>query len=154
LLDIGLYPLFLSTFLFESATLNQGFCLKHPTTGADVFNHMRCQHPNGATSMLQASFQYDKTDEALIYGDLGYIKMHDRFFCSKVISFHPYAGGDIETMRFDYSGNGYGYEIDAVREAILSGKTECDAYPHQKMLDNHLLLGQVMKQMGIKYPTY
>ena len=149
LMDIGLYPLFFSTLMLGQGQFQHGFALKHQT-GADTVNQISCTHQDGSISNLSASFLVNKSNEAFVFGELGYIKLENQFFCSKQVTLHLY-NGQTSTLTFEHNGNGYGYEIEAVNSAISAGNIECDEYSHEKMLSNHSLLTDVMAELQVKY---
>ena len=149
LMDIGLYPLFFTTYLFGRATINETSCIK-ASTGADVFSMVRATHSNNVLSQSRFSFLRDAPCEAAIYCEKGVIELHDRFFCGQSVTLTPYDGAPV-TKTFEFLGNGYHFEIDAARRAISEGKIECEEYSHQLMIENHEMLAEVRSAIGLSY---
>jgi predicted dehydrogenase len=149
LMDIGLYPLFLSTYLFGEAHIQSASAIKSES-GADILDYISAHHKNGVESKHRFSFLHDRPCEAFIYGEKGFIHLHDRFFCGQEVTLGSYQG-ETQTSRFEFQGNGYQFEICAVELAIQNGDLECVQYSHQLMLENHALLHHARQAIGIEY---
>lgn len=149
LMDIGLYPLFFATQLFGNAKLKDCNSVL-AETGADIYAHVSLLHQQNITSHAKFSFLQDLPSEAVIYGEKGFIKLHNRFFCGNKISLHSYDGSH-QDKEFVRDSRGYEFEIIAARHAILSGAIETIGYSHQQMLDNHQLLAEIRHKIGVHY---
>ena len=79
LLDLGIYPLSLSTFLLGLPTQVLGNAQKNQT-GADELDNITLLYKNGVRALLGCGQRVYKPHEAFILGSKGYIKIHHPFF--------------------------------------------------------------------------
>ena len=155
LMDIGLYPIFFATHILGAASVKNATCVKS-NTGADVVGYVSLEHGNGEHAHCRFAFLYDRPCEAYIHGEKGYVKLEHHFFCGKSLSLHVNGQQPIQ-KNFDFTAtadncwNGYHFEIQATREAILAAESETHIYPHSEMLSNHKLLADVRQHLGIVY---
>lgn len=149
LLDIGIYPLFISylingmpTSLTASATL--------APTGADEQCGMVLIYSNGAMAVLNSTFMANTENVALIYGTEGTIRIHGRFHESTVVTLEK-PDAEPVTMTFDRSTFGYGYEAQHVMDCLTEGLTESPLWSHADSRNLMTLLDDVRRAAGIIY---
>lgn len=148
LLDIGIYPVYLSYLLLgEPTTINANATLS--TTGVDTQCEMVFDYPN-ATSKLSCSFIQNTPTEALILGTKGFIKMHSRFHHCKAITVVAQNQQPV-FVPLDYLGNGYGYQLAHVADCIKQGKTESPLVSHAHSLHLIGLLDSLRRLVGVKF---
>jgi predicted dehydrogenase len=148
LLDIGIYPIYLSYLLLGvpekmHATANLS------KTGVDTNCKMVFDFAN-AKSNLYCSFTQTTPTEAVIKGTKGMIKMHSRFHHCKELTL-SIKGKTPVTIRLDYKGNGYDYELAHVVDCIRSGKTESPLISYGDSIKLIGQLDQVRKLIGVKF---
>ena len=151
LLDVGIYPVFLTLSLLGRP--NDIHAIMAPyDTGVDEQIAMILKYDNGALAVLNASFAADTPVEATIVGTSGYIRMTNRFHnaTSKIeLIKEKQPAVEIEVHR----EKGYGYQFEArhVTECLKNGLTES---PVMRYSDSLLLietLDRVRASTGIKY---
>ena len=149
MLDIGIYPLYLS--LLTLGYPEQISAVAQITdTGVDESCSMILKHKKGAVSSLHCTFMADTQTEGWIHGSEGSIRLHRRFHHPSKLSI--YKKGDlVETIEIPYTGIGYYHEIVHVNECILSGKTESPKMSHQDSLNLVNMLDEVRNQIGVYY---
>jgi predicted dehydrogenase len=149
LMDIGIYPLFISQLL-----LGQPSALKavgtFSETEVDLSCSMALQYANGATANLYSTILANTTCEAHIYGSKGKIKMHNRFHETKGITLEQ-EGKEPITLETERLGHGYSYEIADVQRCLAQGLTENNLLPLQFSQELMALLDTVKKQIGLVY---
>mgnify|MGYP000165007160 CR=1 FL=1 len=135
LLDIGIYPLYLSLLLLGKAKTMEIDCIIGET-GIDEACDLKLAWSSGAKADLSSSFRKDGPVEAHIIGSKGLIVMHRRFHhCEKI---------SVENDKESYSlelpirGLGYFHEIQAVEKCISEGLIESKLHS----LENSLHLAQ------------
>jgi predicted dehydrogenase len=141
LLDIGLYPLYLSLLTLgkpDDIKANARFS----ETGVDSHCQMLLQFPNGALAQLESSFEACTPTEAFIYGTKGSIKIHSRFHHPEKITL-SLNDGSTKDFVLKLKGHGYVHEIEAVNQNFLRGEIENHLLPHKESLQLAALIAQV-----------
>ncbi len=128
LLDIGLYPLYLSLLVLGEPREVKAFA-RFSETGVDSHCQMLLKFPSGALAQLESSFETQTPTEATIYGTKGSIKIHSRFHHAEKISLRLNEGAS-KDFELKFRGHGYIHEIEAVNNSLLNGEIENDTLPH------------------------
>lgn len=149
LLDIGIYPVYLSLLLFGAP---QKITAKAEisSTGVDSFLAAIFEYQNGQKSVLESSFLVDTATEAYIFGEKGYLKMHSRFHHSEKISIHI-SGKEVQEIDLKYKGNGYYHEITEVENCLSNNQYESSKLPHNMSLQLIQTLDRIRKKINLKY---
>ncbi|MEY2924840.1 MAG: hypothetical protein RLZZ337_1388, partial [Bacteroidota bacterium] len=148
LLDIGIYPIYLS-LLALGQPIDISAIASMAETEVDGTCSMLFTYPNGAKASLESSIESDTPTEAYIYGTEGIIKLHRRFHHSEKMSISR-AGID-ETIDLKYTGNGYVHEIEEVNNCIAKQLTESPKLPLATSLDLVSILDRVREKIGLVY---
>ena len=151
LLDIGIYPQFLSQLLLgEPETLHAHARLS--TQGVDLDTSVTARHAGGRLSHNYSTLLGRTKTEALILGTTGSIHWHPRWH--EPSSFSVLRGKDDPPQNhfFDYGeANGYRYEAEAVMADVRAGKLENELWRHADSVALHRTLSAVLEQIGVKY---
>jgi len=149
LLDVGIYPIFLSLLalglpkeIVASATLS--------TTGVDSSCMILFNYDNSQTAILDSSIQIDTPVEGWLHGTEGSLKIHNPFHHAEKISFFK-KNEAIESFDLKYVGNGYYYEIEEVVDCLRNGKTESEKMPLSFSLQLIQVLDAVRDKIGLVY---
>jgi predicted dehydrogenase len=149
LMDIGIYPIFLS--LLTLGIPNEIKAMARLTeTGVDSYCAVLFDHPSSAKAILESSLEADTPTEAIIYGEKGSIRMHSRFHHSQKISVFE-NGGSIQDFELPFEGHGYRFEIEEVNRCLLNNETESRKMPHRMSLDLIGILDRVKEEIGLDY---
>ncbi len=151
LLDVGIYPVFLSLLLFGKPTVVKAVA----TLGRSKVDEscaVLLQYEGGKTALLDSSIVTKTDSEACIYGTAGSIKIHHRWH-------GPNEGFTIqsdnkppELRQFLWDeGNGYTYEAREVMRCLAEGKTESNLLPLQFSTDLMELMDTIREEAGIFY---
>jgi len=151
LLDIGIYPLFLTLLILGKPTDIKASGVMAPT-GVDVEHGILLTYGSGKCANLHATLRNLTRSEAFIYGTEGYIQIHTRW--------HEPPGSVTLVRReerpvvkdFPDTTNGYSHEALEVMDCLQQGKIESDLLPHQFSRDLMELLDAVRVRMGLLYP--
>ena len=151
LLDIGIYPLFLSLLILGKPTDIKASAVMAPT-GVDIEHGILLTYETDHCAHLHATLRNQTRSEAFIYGTQGYIQIHTRW--------HEPPGTVTLVRReerpvvkdFPDSSNGYRHEALEVMACLEQGKIESDQLPHQFSRDLMELLDAVRVRMGLVYP--
>ncbi len=149
LLDIGIYPIYLS-MLALGLPINIQATARLNNTGIDTFCALLFDYPNGAKALLQSTFEATTPTEATIFGSEGFIKMHAPFHHSQKLTLHRY-GEPEQLFNLPLSGEGYLHEIEEVEACIQNGQTQSNKHPHRVSLNLSDVLEEVKKRIGLDY---
>ncbi|AXG69732.1 1,5-anhydro-D-fructose reductase [Kordia sp. SMS9] len=148
LLDIGLYPIFLSLFVLGMPSeINAMARMTH--TEVDSFCAMLFNYSTGAKAVLECTFETDTPTEAYIYGTKGVIKLYRSFHQPNTIS--VYLNNEETVFELPYAGNGYIHEIEAVHANILNGDTENSKLPLAFSEQLMTIIDLVKAKIGLSY---
>ncbi|PLX23358.1 MAG: hypothetical protein C0599_04645 [Salinivirgaceae bacterium] len=149
LLDIGIYPAYLSLLLLGLPKEIKATA-RMTDTGVDSYFSALCEYENGAVATLESTTEADTPIEGYIYGTKGFIKMHSRFHHTEKLTLNIYNKSE-EIIELPYKGEGYVHEIDEVNDCITGGKVESDLLPitTSKQLAN--LLDQIRMIINLNY---
>ena len=125
--DIGIYPLFLSLYLFGYPTEIKAISIPAPT-GTDMTTSILLKHKNGEISNLTSSFALRMETDARIYGEKGYLKLHRMFHMPTKLVCKIGDEDEIE-LPIHWVGNGYNYEALEVMKCLDEGLTESRELP-------------------------
>lgn len=151
LLDIGIYPLYLSLLVLGMPSKIQASA-RFTTTGVDSYCGMLLDYPSGAKANLESTLEADTPIEAHIYGSKGKLKLHSRFHHPEQCTLTLEEGSQ-KIIEMAYSGNGYTHEIEEVHQCLRSGKTESDLLPLSNSLKLAKIMDQVKAAIGLNYST-
>jgi predicted dehydrogenase len=149
LLDIGIYPAFLSLLLFGYPSKILAESIFAPT-GTDQTTSFIYKYNNDVTSVLNCTFASTTNCEAIIYGEKGKITIHSRFHEATQISLQL-NDQTAETFNYPRDTFGYNYEIDEVNACILANKTESEVLPLDFSKKLIRLLDKTREAAGIIY---
>jgi len=148
LLDVGVYPLFLSYLLLGIPDQIKAHSLLHEN-GIDLQTSMLLQYGT-AHSILSCGFLNTPRMEARINGQKGSIHLHPRWHETQGYSTY------IDDRTVSYSsptlGAGYTGEIIECARCIDSGKLQSDLWSHKDSLALIAMCDEVRRQCGISYP--
>ncbi len=150
LLDIGIYPLYLSMLLMgEPEELTANALIDE--IGIDTFTTVTGKFPDNTMAVMEATFLSNSPTEAFIYGTKGCIHMKTPFHHCEQLEITRYPSTESETILLPIEGNGYVHEIEHVMECLKNGKTESDLLPLQGSLSLIRQLDKVRKLIGLDY---
>jgi len=150
LLDIGIYPVFLSLLLLgKPSEIKSTAVLSR--TGADESCSILFKYDNGSLANLASTFILDTPIEANIIFEKGRIRINRRWFAPSSLTITDRKEKTNE-LTFKYNGNGYHLEAEEAMKCLEKGLTECPELPLGFSLELMGLLDQIREQCGIRYP--
>lgn len=148
LLDIGIYPIYMS--LLTMGLPNDIRATARMTeTQVDSYCTMQFTYKNGSVANLESSFESKTPTEAFIQGSNGSIKLHSRFHHTEKITIS--LNGEDETLDIKYKGNGYIHEIEEANHCILNNEIESSKLPLQTSMELISIIDKVKEKIGLKY---
>jgi predicted dehydrogenase len=148
LLDIGIYPVFLSYLLLGKPDKVLSVSHFHDT-GAEIETSMIFQYER-AQALLYSGFSSNSEMKAMICGTRGTMYIHPRWHEAQELTLE--IGDDMQVLPIPKTGKGYTHEINEVHHCIRNGKLQSDLWSHQHSTDLIELLDLVRSQNGIRFP--
>ena len=149
ILDIGIYPIFLSLLVLGVPETIKVIAVIGET-GIDESCSMIFGYKNGAQASLMSTFLVDTDTSAEICGTRGRIQIHRKWFKPTTLTLFT-DGEEPEHIRLDIRKNGYEYEAEEVMRCLREGRTESDIVPLDFSLSLMELLDAVRKEAGVSY---
>src|SRR4030042_2755318 len=150
LLDIGIYPVFLSLLLLGKPSEIKSAAIMSET-GADESCSILFKYGNEATANLACPITLDPPIEANIIFEKGRIRIHRRWFAPSSLTIVE-SNEKKKDLTFKYDGNGYHFEATEAMKCMEKGLIECPDLPLNFSLELMGLLDEIRNQCGILYP--
>jgi predicted dehydrogenase len=149
LLDIGIYPAYLSLLLLGYPSEIQAIS-NFGETGIDETTSFILGYKDEATANLNCTLKSNTRTEALIYGENGYIHIEGRFMEAKRITLFE---NDKKPVEFDFPRKtfGYNFEIEEVSQCVREEKKESKIMPLSMSVKLISLLDEIRQKAGIIY---
>ena len=148
LLDIGIYPVFLSYLLLGMPETIKS-ASKFYKTGVEIQTSMLFEY-HKAQAILYSGLTSGSKMEAEISGSTGSLFLSPQWHIAQGYSLKK--GDDIEHVKLPTPGYGYTYEIEEVNSCLQNGKLESELWSLQNSLDLAELLETIRVKNGIKFP--
>ena len=151
LLDIGIYPIFMSLMALGKPSEIKTMATFCPT-GAEETIMMSFNYPQGATASLVSSFaSYSSTQTEFCFEN-GFLRLNRRSFSPTTITYWK-NWEEEKTITFE-KGAGSGYELEAahVMECLDAGKIESNLMSWSVSADLMEIMDRVRKDAGIVFP--
>ncbi|MEX0982509.1 MAG: Gfo/Idh/MocA family oxidoreductase [Bacteroidales bacterium] len=150
LLDLGIYPLFLSLHLFGKPEILKAHSLLD-NNGIDLTTSMITQSKSGAICNLISTVRANTPIRAKIIGTKGTIEF-DNWWFTPVDFTLCIDGKEDQIMKYSPDINGFEYEIEEAVRCLQEGKTESPIMSHDFSLLVMETMDDIRKMTGITYP--
>lgn len=149
LLDIGIYPAFLSLLLLGYPTAIQALSV-FAATGVDETTSFILSYENQATAVLNCTITTNTNCMAIIYGTKGRIEIGSRFHESEKVTLFVENEPPVD---FEYPRSTFGYDFEAreVNECLINGQLESKQMSHSMSRKLIHLLDKIREKAGIMY---
>ena len=142
--DIGIYPIFTSMYLFGKPESIEVMSVPAPT-GTDWTTSILFKHKKKEISMLTSSFEMILDNEARVYGEGGFLKLHSMFHMPTRLTLRTNDGKETE-IPLNHTGNGYNYEAAEVMDCLDKGLIESPSLPHAFSMELMQVLDEVSRK--------
>lgn len=150
LLDIGIYPVFLShLFLGKPADVQ---AVANIVNDIDETCHILLSYSQGSHAILDTSILWESDGRAEFYFERATIIIPHRWHESNEIIIRR-EGLHQEIKKWNYPSRGFYYEMKEVQDCLSEGKKESDLMPLSFSLDMMNTLDQIRSKIGLKYPA-
>ena len=140
LLDNADYNIFLSQDVFSEYPSAINAQATFASTGVEDACSILMKYPSGGMAQLYSSFRCETKQEAIIYGDKGYIELKEFWHGTKIVLS---IDSKVEVFEFPHKANGFEYQIEAVEKSINENKIECDILPHLESKQVAMIIDEV-----------
>ena len=147
LLDIGIYPAFMSLLLLGMPKNIEAKAILEKeidTTLNGILSYDKSK------AIIESSFIKDIPFEVYIIGEKGSIKIHSPFDNKKLLTLSEKDKPNT-VFDFKFKGNGYYYEIEEVTKCINNGFTESNSLSLSFSLKLMNILDSIRAKVGLKY---
>ncbi len=151
LLDIGIYPVYLSLLTLGIPKNIKAFA-RMTETDVDSYCAMLFDYADGSKANLESTIEADTPVEGYIYGSKGSVKMHSRFHHTEKLTITR--NGKSEALEMKIEGNGYLYEIEEVNKCLSNHQTENEKLPWAASFQLISIMESVLKEIGLSYEGY
>ncbi|MBQ8913658.1 MAG: Gfo/Idh/MocA family oxidoreductase [Lachnospiraceae bacterium] len=148
LLDLGVYTLNLSTMIFKAPPAAIASSCARLNTGVDAQEVLQLNYKNGGSCHAFVTMLYNAENNAIIYGDKGYIEIKN-INCPEeiIVHVHQKVVGGFKIPEKQISG--YEYEFIEARDAIITGKIETSLMPHADTVNILTLVDTLRKNWNL-----
>lgn len=150
LMDIGIYPIFISKLILGQPTVIKAIGTL-ASTGVDQNCSITMQFENGATASLFSTLMANTPTVCSIYGSLGKIEIQSRFHETKGFTL-TLDGQESQFFETERLGHGYSYEAADAQRCLQENKLENNLLPLLFSQELMQILDEVRMQMGLQYP--
>ncbi len=148
LLDIGIYPIYLSLLLL-GAPKDIKAMARMTETEVDSYCAMLFNYSNKAVANLECTIEANTPIEAIIYGSKGHIKLHKEFFFTSQLTIEK--DGITKTINLEKTGTGYFHEIEEVNYCINNNLKESSKVSLDTSLELITIIDRVKTLIGLHY---
>jgi predicted dehydrogenase len=150
LLDIGIYPVFLSLLLLGKPSDIKSTAVI-AETGADESCSILFKYDNGSIANMACTLTLDTPIEANIIFEKGRVRINRRWFAPSSLVITD-SNEKTKELTFKDKGNGYHFEAEEAMKCLDRGLTECPELTLDFSLELMGLLDEIRRQCGIHYP--
>jgi len=141
------YNIFLCQDLFNEMPLRISANASYAETGVDTMCGIMMQYPTGSIAQLFSSFVQATKQEALIYGENGYIRFAEFWHGTDIeVSINKIT----QISSFPLTMTGFEFEIEEVVNSIKNNDIENKLITHQNSIDVAKIMDTVLKQIAIE----
>lgn len=149
LLDVGSYCVQLASMVYGKQPDDIVSQYTLGSTGVDEFSVSVLKYSAYEMATITTAIRLSTPQEARVVGTKGYVAIPNFWHPNELT---VVVGGKAETLRFDYEGEGFQYEIMEVGNCIRAGQTESAVYPLDETLAIMETLDRIRASWGLRYP--
>lgn len=150
LLDLGIYPVSFSSFIFGQPKQIKSFAYLGQT-GVDEQTSIILEFDDRKMASLFTSTRFTSPSEALLIGTKGNIKIHGPIYAPSRLTLVQDKKETI--MEFPFEGVGLHFEAQEVIDCLKTGKMESDMMPLAESISIMKTMDTIRRQWGLVYPT-
>ncbi|GAO44500.1 Gfo/Idh/MocA family protein [Flavihumibacter petaseus] len=151
LLDIGIYPIAMATFLTDRYPSAIQSSASFTDTGVDERVGMLLEYGQ-CLGILSASIGTRMTNHLRIFGETGAIEIPE-FWKARTATLFDKEYRQVEVFQDDRPSRGFIFEMQEANDRILSGHKESAVVPLERSLWLQQIMQEVRRQIGLRYPS-
>lgn len=152
LLDLGIYPVFLSLLLFGRPDSIKATG-KRSGTGVDETCSALLGYNSGQYAVAESSIVTQTPLEAVIFGSEGLIRIPKQWNEKPAFLEVENYNGQCERLPLAWEGRGFQFEVMEAMETIRSGKIRSGKMPHDFSLMLMETMDEIRRQLDVRYPA-
>jgi len=149
LLDVGVYPVSLASWLFGPPS-DISAVMQSAASGVDGQCSIALAHPSGALASCAATLIGDTPRDGLVVGREGWIRIHSPITHPEALT-RASLRGDEETAELPHLGNGYTHQVIEVMKCLREGKLESAVMSLDESLSIMRTLDAIRASWGLRY---
>jgi predicted dehydrogenase len=153
LLDLGVYPVFLSQLILGKPEEIKAIG-KRSEKGIDETCAVLCRYQGGKHAILESSIITQTELSAEIAGDKGVIKIMSPWNEKPEFIRVTLYDGSVKTYSCDWEGRGFQYEVEEVITCVNNKAIQSDLYDHHFSLHIMETMDEIRKQLNVKYESF
>ena len=146
LYDLGVYNLWISSFLTGELPAQINGVAEIAPTNIDSFACLSAKYANGSYASMRCGFTYNGDGQMTIYGTKGKIVLENLFINTRQVTLH--LNDKAETFRFEFD-NGFEYEIEEVIRCISKGKLSSNIATPEYSIAVAGIIDELLKSFSI-----
>lgn len=150
LLDIGIYPIALSQWVFDADPEDVKVHGLLGDTGVDELLSVSMKYSGNRVSQFNSTTLAATQNDFYIYGTEAYLRIHANFWDGQRLSIVK--GENAAMQHFPYRATGFEYETEEAIRCIRQGLLESPDMSHEHTLANMRLMDGIRREIGLKYP--
>ena len=152
LLDLGVYPIYLSHFILGNPTEIKATSKIINGTDGSTAAVLSCG--SGAYSVIESSFiTRAVNNDAIIYGDKGSICISEAWNEKPDLITVQIYNGEKREIKPEWAGKGIYFEAEEMTKCMLENRIESELLPHKCSLEVAQVMDEIRNQSNIKYPN-
>lgn len=151
LLDIGIYPLSLTSWLFREQPERIETLVHIGSTGVDERSSSILGYHGGRIAAISCANTTEMSNETWIFGSKGKIRLHAPWW--RLMKATIIREGTEKIVELPFMGNGYQYEAAEGMNCMRTGKTESAIMPLDETLAIMETMDRIRGKWGLKYPS-
>jgi predicted dehydrogenase len=151
LLDVGIYPINLAQYIFQSDPTDIQSSVILSPTGIDEQSCYVFKYTGNRMAILYSAVNVETKHDAWIFGTEGMIHI-PKFYCASKIHIAK-STGEKETLDLPFVSTGYSYEAQEVMQCMNSGKIESDIMPLRESHRILKIMDDLREGWGLRYPA-
>lgn len=151
LLDVGVYPISLASFVFGGAPVDVTGAAHIGETGVDEQAGIVLRYRGGELAVLACGVRTETPHDAYILGSGGSIRLHAPFWCTTRATLRV---KDEEAVEFvqEHLANGYEYQAMEVARCLRNGATESSVVTLDESVSILETMDRLREMWGLRYP--
>lgn len=148
-MDVGIYPIFLSALIFGEPSVIKTVS-KLTATAVDAYTGVIMQYAEGQTAHVMSAINFNTAVEAEIIGTKGRIKVSNPWFKATELTL-ILNDGTTEKFSMPHAGNGFEHEIKEVMYCLDNRLLQSSKVPHQLTISVSKIMDEILRQAGVTY---